>query len=119
MYLWDIQFKIWHNRIATRYILYRMNITEDENCTYCQQIETNVHALVVCERPQRFWRDIKLYLLRLGYRNFRLEHKVIILGNTEMDSLLNLIIMIGKKLIFQNRETINMYSMRHFERILE
>ena len=62
MYLIDILFKIWHNRVETRYILYRMNITEDENCTYCQQIETNVHALIICERSQRFWRDIKLYL---------------------------------------------------------
>ena len=104
MYLRDIQFKIWHNRVATRYILYRMNITEDENCTYCQQIETNVHALVVCERSQRFWRDIKFYLLRLGYRNFRLEHKVIILGNTEMDSPFNLIIMIGKKKSIKTEE---------------
>ena len=119
MYLWVIQFKIWHDRVATRYILYRMNITEDENCTYCQQIETNVHAFIICERSQRFWRDIKFYLLSLGYRNFRLEHKVIILGNTEMDGLFSLILMIGKNIIYQNRGTRNMYSMRHFERILE
>ena len=70
-----------------------MNITEDENCAYCQQIKTNVHAFITCERSQRFWRDIKFYLLRLGYRNFRLEHKVLILGNTEIDNLFNLIIM--------------------------
>ena len=101
MYLMDIQFKLWHNRVATWYILYRMNITEDENCTYCQQTETNVHAFVICERSQIFWIDIKLYLQRLGYRNFRLEHKVIILDN-EMDGLFNLIIMIGKKIIYPN-----------------
>ena len=98
MYLWDIQFKIWHDRVATRYILYRMNIIEDENCAYCQQIETNVHAFIIYERSQRFWRDIKFYLPRLGYWNFRLEHKIIILGNTEMDGLFKLILMIGKRL---------------------
>ena len=43
---------------------------------------------------------------------------MIILGNTEMDSLFNLIIMIGN-FFFQNRGTRNMYSMRHFERIIE
>ena len=43
---------------------------------------------------------------------------MIILGNTEMDGLFNLIIMI-EKIIYQNRGTGNMYSMRHFERILE
>ena len=95
MYLWDIQFKIWHDRVATRYKLYRMNITEDENYAYCQKEETKFHAFIICERSQRFWRDIKFYLLRLGYRDLRLEHKVLILGNTEMDNLFNLIIMIG------------------------
>ena len=111
-----IQYKIWYERVATRYVLYRMNIAEDENCAYCQQIETNVHAFILCERCQRFWRDIEFYILRLGYQNFRLEHKVTILGNTEMDGLFNLILMIGKKSIYQNRGKRNMYSMRHFEK---
>ena len=78
--------------------------TEDENCTYCNQIETNAHAFALCERSQIFWRDIKLYLQSLGYRNFRLEHKLIILGNTEMDGLFNLILMIGKKIFIKIEE---------------
>ena len=104
MYLMDIQFKLWHNRVATRFFLYRMNITEDENCTYCNQLETNAHAFALCERSQIFWRDIKLYLQRLGYRNFRLEHKVIILGNKDMGGLFNLILMIGKKIVIKIEE---------------
>ena len=36
-----------------------------------------------------------------------------------MDGLFNLIIMIGQKIIYQKRGTRNMYSIRHFERILE
>ena len=62
MYLMDIQFRLWHKRVATRFFLYRMNITEDENCTYCNQLETNAHAFALCERSQIFWRDIKFYL---------------------------------------------------------
>ena len=119
MYLMDIQFKLWHNRVATRFILYRMNITENENCIYCDQLETNAHAFVLCERAQMFWRDVKLYLQRLGYRNFRLEHSVIILGNKDMDGLFNLILVLGKKIIYQNRGTVNLYSMRHLERVIE
>ena len=57
MYLWDIQYKIWYDRVATRYILHRMNITEDENCAFCQELETSVHAFVICERAQIFWRE--------------------------------------------------------------
>ena len=103
MYLCDIQFKIWYDRVATRYILYRMNITEDENCALCQELETSVHAFAICERAQIFWREIKQYLLRLGYRNFRLKHKVIILGNNEMDGLFNFVLMIGKIIIYKKK----------------
>ena len=44
---------------------------------------------------------------------------MIILGNKDMDGLFNLILMIGKKIIYQNRGTINLYSMRHVERVIE
>ena len=36
-----------------------------------------------------------------------------------MDLLFNLILIIGKKVIYQNRGKRNIYSMRHFETMLE
>ena len=119
MYLWDIQFKMWHGRIATNSRLFQMNIKETEACTYCQQRETSVHAFVLCDRAQNFWREISLYLSRLGYRKFRLEQNVLIFGDTEMDPLFNIVIIIGKKVIYLNRGRGNQYSMRHFEALLE
>ena len=119
MYLWDIQYKLWHARVATNSKLYQMNIKNTENCEYCQQRETNVHAFILCERSQRFWREVSIFLARLGYRNFRLEHKIIILGDTNKDLLFKLIIIMGKKVIYQTRGTRNQFSMRHLERILE
>ena len=119
MYLWDIQYKVWHERVATKTRLYQMNIKDTENCEYCQQRETNVHAFILCERTQDFWREISRFLLRLGYRNFRLEHKIPIFGDVDMDLLFNLILIIGKKVIYQNRGKRNLYSMRHFETMLE
>ena len=91
-----------------------MNIKE-----YCHERDTNVHAFVLCERTQNFWSDITLFLIRLGYRNFRLEHSILIFGDKEMDSLFNLIITIAKKVIYQKREKRNIYSMRHFDILLE
>ena len=119
MYLWDIQYKLWHARVAANSRLYQMNIKDTENCEYCQQRETNLHAFVLCERSQRFWREVSIFLARLGYRNFRLEHKIIILGDTNKDLLFNLIIIMGKKVIYQTRGNRNQFSMRHLERILE
>ena len=112
-------YKIWYERVATNSKLYQMNIKDTELCEYCQVIETNVHAFVLCERTQNFWSEITLFLIRLGYRNFRLEHSILIFGDKEMDSLFNLIIIIAKKVIYQKREKRNIYSMRHFETLLE
>ena len=70
-------------------------------------------------KGHNFWSEITLFLVRLGYRNFRLEHKIMIFGDTEMDSLFNLIITIAKKVIYQNRGKRNIYSIRHFETLLE
>ena len=97
MYLWDIQYKLWHERVVTNSRLYHMNIKNTDSCEYCQQRETNVHAFILCERSQRFWREVSIFLARLGYRNFRLEHKIIVLGDINMDLLFNLVIIIGKK----------------------
>ena len=69
MYLWDIQYKIWYERVATNSKLYQMNIKDTELCEYCQLRETNVHAFVLCERIQNLWSEITLFLLRIGYRN--------------------------------------------------
>ena len=56
-----------------------MNIPEYEECGYCQQAETNVHALIFCKRSQHFWPDVKYWLQNKGYQNFRLKQKTIIL----------------------------------------
>ena len=97
-----------------------MNIKDTELCEYCDQVrETNVHAFVLCERTQNFWSEITLFLIRLGYRNFRSEHSILIFEDKEMDSLFNLIITIAKMVIYQKREKRNIYSMRHFETLLE
>ena len=96
-----------------------MNIKDTELCEYCQLRETNVHAFVLCERTQNFWSEITLFLIRIGYRNFRLEHRILIFGDTEMNSLFNMIITIAKKVIYQNRGKRNIYTMRHFKTLLE
>ena len=57
--------------------------------------------------------------MQIGYQNFRLEQNVLIFGDTEMDLFFNMVIIIGKKVIYQYRDIRNPYSMRHFERLLE
>ena len=96
-----------------------MNIKNSDNCEYCQQRESNVHAFILCERAQNLWSDITTFLTEMGYRNFRLEHQILIFGDAEMDNLFNIIIIIAKKLIYQNRGKRNIYSLIHLKALLE
>ena len=41
MYVRNIQFKIWHNRIATNRFLYQIGIVDSPNCIYCNEEENN------------------------------------------------------------------------------
>ena len=119
MYLWDIQFKVWHERVATNTRLCHMGIKNSELCAFCQQRETNVHAFVDCDRANTFWNEIKIFLQRFGYQNFRLEKNTIIFGEGNMDFFFNIVLIIGKKLIYQKREDRAAYSMIHFENMLD
>ena len=72
MYMFDIQFKLLHVKVATNDRLCKMEILDSEECEYCQEIESVNHEFLLCERAQQFWRDITLWLQYLGYYNFRL-----------------------------------------------
>ena len=50
MYLYDIQFKLWHGRVATNTLLYRMNMIEFEEWEYCNETENITHAFILRER---------------------------------------------------------------------
>ena len=45
MYLYDLQFKILHPRVATNTMLSKMHIIETENCEVCGQIKTIKYAI--------------------------------------------------------------------------
>ena len=81
MYLYDVQFKIWRSRVRTNTRLYKIKITESE---FCDEPETIEHAFIWCELYM-VWSDLRLWLYTLVYYNFRLEHKIIILGDEQKD----------------------------------
>ena len=55
----------------------------------CQEAETYTHAFLLCEREQMFWRKVTSWLNNSGYHDFRLEHTIVILGDTEKGKLSN------------------------------
>ena len=85
MYLYNIQFEIWHSRVSTNTRLCKMKIVESELCEFCAEPETIEHDFVWCDHANRFCSDFKIWLYNIGYHNFRLEHKITILGDKQKD----------------------------------
>ena len=50
MYLYYIQFRLWHSRIATNITLIEMNTIEDDQCEYCNEPDYITHAFIICEK---------------------------------------------------------------------
>ena len=56
---------------------------------------SNMHLM--CERTTEFWNEVRIWLQNLGFRNFRIGQKIILMGDSEFDRLFNLCTLIGKK----------------------
>ena len=84
-------------QVATNYKFFKMKKINYEECEYCAEIEIVTHAFLTCERTVVFWRDLTIWLHKLGYHNSRLEKATIILGDYENDKLFNRSILVGKK----------------------
>ena len=56
------QFKIIHNVLPHRVLLYKMKITDSDLCLYCGSQETLQHLWVSCPLLRTFWSDVLTWL---------------------------------------------------------
>ena len=57
------QFKLLHRRLATNTFLTKINIKDNEQCTFCQkEKETLIHLFWTCSETNLFWQDFKQWL---------------------------------------------------------
>ena len=57
------QFELLHRRLATNTFLTKINIKDNEQCTFCQkEKETLIHLFWTCSETNLFWQDFKQWL---------------------------------------------------------
>ena len=54
MYLFDVQYKLWHERLATNRTLYKMNISPNEECEFCGEPE-KMHMPFYIEKDPKYF----------------------------------------------------------------
>ena len=107
MYNRYVQFEILHNRLNTRYLLYKMKNLNTNECVYCKnQIETTVHALLECPETTNLWRQVELWLREHVEQSIKISDKEKILGTTEKNQYtfqISMFILITKLIVYQKR----------------
>jgi hypothetical protein len=100
-----LQFRINHRILATNYLLKKMNIIDDDTCTFCQnESETLFHLFCDCPIIKQFWLQVQNYVkekCNIDFHNWLATD--ILFGSTKLDIVLNKIILIAKSHIYYSR----------------
>ena len=73
MYVRYIQYRILNYRIATNRELVKMNIAQDDKCSFCGDVETLQHLVYKCIKADSFWLDIQTWIKTLGFDNYTVQ----------------------------------------------
>ena len=120
MYMRYIQYRILHYRIATKRELVKTKILDDEKCCFCSEVDTLEHLLYKCEKADSPWKNIQIWLNTIGFNNYILDAKTIILGELrKKNKLINLIIMAAELVICSNRNKRSQLILDQVKRVLK
>ena len=97
------QFKIIHNILPCRNLLYKMNISESPLCEFCNELETLSHMLVNCSRIRDFWNSVLFRWNSQNDDNYNFDELGIMYGYNPGSSgsyIFNYYILLSKRHVF-------------------
>ena len=116
--LQEFQWKITHNILYTNTVLFRMNPprVNSNQCTFCKKAdETIVHLFVDCEFSQNIWNNLLLNFGEAVNAPSVISPKQILLGDVSFSNLLNHLIIIVKKTIYDCKLKEKIPTFEHFK----
>ena len=100
-----LQYKVLFNILPSRDYLYKLKISNNNLCVFCQcSPETIVHLFCECDEVNDLWSNIKQWIFMKTRITVNFSKSIKLLGFHEMDHNywpLNLVILSTKKYIFQ------------------
>lgn len=100
--LHDFQYRILHRILTTNILLKKLNIQEDDLCSYCQECrETITHLFYGCNKVKQFWESIETWLSENCNEPVKFSKEDILLGVVKGNyDLYNHIILMVKYYIY-------------------
>ena len=100
-YIMTFQFKFLHRIIPTNIYLYKVNIKDNERCSFCKnEPESPEHLFFDCPIVKDFWNNLSRKLISY-YPEFDLNGTEIFIGSHKKDLFLNWLFIVAKNYIFK------------------
>ena len=112
------QYKINMDSLMTNVRLFKMKIVDDDSCSFCSKLpETMMHILYDCEQVKKVWIQFENWWESHSHVRLNLCYKSIVFGYNinHPDLLLNLCIILLKKMIFNCRFKHRVPTLAQFE----
>ena len=99
-----LQLRINHRILGTNYLLSKMNLSDTEKCTFCnEEKEAIKHLFFYCTVVSGLWKNFELRLkTKCGLLQINLSKSDILFGNLKFDTVLNQILLCVKN-IFRSK----------------
>ena len=102
-YLKYTQFRTLHRRFFTNDKLHKMGIKPSDQCSFCKASTDSVdHMILYCTVVQELWANVNNWLIEIGFLDYNLSDSRNVLGDLENGPIVNSIILITKKVIYDS-----------------
>ena len=116
------QFNILHNRLNTKQLLFKMKISDSEDCPfYLNTPDTTLHALINWPISAQLWRRVELWLRANVNKSIKITDKEKILGFLEEKRdrfIVNIAILNTKIIIYRMRQDFKQINLLEVLRLL-
>ena len=80
-----------------------MGIKKSDQCTFCKDATDSVeHMLLSCPIIKTLWSEVYQWIIEIGFQDYTLTDSRIIIGDLENGPILNSIILLTKKVIYDS-----------------
>lgn len=120
----DFQFKINNRILVTKSFLFKINIIDNDKCSYCQQeTETLLHLFFDCTKVKQFWNSLTVWLQTHANIQLQFDIRNVIFSKQGAHLLVNYIWVAAKYYIYRtkfstcnlNMECFILYLKRKFQ----
>ena len=111
----DFQFEINNHIIVTKSFLFKINKTDNDRCSYCdQEAETKTHLFYQCQKIKDFWSAFQMWLQIQAHITLKLTMKTALFSGQTKNTLLNHLLLLARYFIYKNKFSSNYISLETF-----